>query len=154
MRNAFVFSLVLLAGGAFAYGHRPNPEHTDITLASALIRNNQLASFSFCDAGPAGWDSILVLKPYCPPTEIKRFGVDNYWSTRLFTYSQAYDDFNCTLLFLKQNSCVGYCVVSRQLVDLVGLANYKDFNLALITRAGCEKKLHRHAPSGAVSMAD
>jgi hypothetical protein len=146
-------SITLVLTGLFSCG-RPSEQRTEAILASRLIANNKLASFNFCEVGPAGWDSILVLKPYCPPEEMQRFGINNYLNARMLTPSQAYNDFSCTLLFLKKKSCIGYSVVSRAVVDMTRLANNKDFNLALITRTACVKKLHRNEATGGVSMTE
>ncbi|MGI4740536.1 MAG: hypothetical protein ACRYG7_35640 [Janthinobacterium lividum] len=131
------------------------PEHrVDISLASKLIHNNQLATFSFGNEGPPAWDSILVLKPYCNMDEVERFGIENPLAITRVVRNQSYGDFDCTLLFLREKSCVGYSVVSRQIVDLAKLANHKNCNLALITRTNCVKKLHRDKTYGGVSMLD
>jgi hypothetical protein len=133
---------------------RPAEQRIEVALASRLIADNKLASFNFCEVGPTGWDSILVLKPYCPREAMKRFGINNYLTTRIWAPSQASDDFSCTLIFLKKKSCVGYSTVSREIVDMAGLANEKDANLALITRANCVKKLKRSEAPGGVALVD
>ncbi|TDN36562.1 hypothetical protein E4631_13295 [Hymenobacter sp. UV11] len=143
--------LVVSLGGC---GRRPTEQRVDVSLASKLIANNQLASFSFCKEEVVAWDSILVLKPYCPLAEVERFGINNYLTTKLLVTNQAQDDLNCTLVFLEKGSCVGYSVISRQIVDLSRLTNEKDFGFALITKHNCVKKLYRNKTYGGVSMVD
>ncbi len=147
-------SVILLALGASACGPRPDNVDTATVLAHKLIANNQLSSFSFCDYRPVSWDSVLVVKPYCPPEAIKKFGVKNYLSTRVFANNHRYDDINCTLLFLKNQTCVGYSVVPRIIVDLADLPNEKDVGISLITKANCLKKLRFDKTREFVKMVD
>jgi hypothetical protein len=146
--------LALVAVGLFSCSRLPNEQRMEVKLASRLIGNCELASFSFCDSGPADWDSILVLKPYCPPEAMKQFGINNYLTTRLLAPNQESSDFSCTLIFLKKKSCVGYSVISREILDMTQLANEKDSNIALITRANCVKKLKRSEAYTGVVMID
>jgi hypothetical protein len=152
MRKTLALSFLVIS--LFACGRRPNEQRIEVALASRLIADNKLASFNFCEVGPTKWDSILVLKPYCPPEAMKQFGINNYLTTRLLVPNQESSDVSCTLIFLEKKSCVGYSVISREIVDMTQLANEKATNLALITRANCVKKLKRSEASGGVSMID
>lgn len=149
-----IISLILLALGVGSCRKRPDNMDTATVLAHKLIANNQLVSFNFCDYAPAAWDSILVMKPYCPFEQIKKFGVKNYLNTRIFATNQGYDDFNCTLLFLKNQTCVGYSVIPRAIVDLSELPNEKDSGISLITKANCLKKLRFNKSHKFVSIVD
>ncbi|AMR28241.1 hypothetical protein A0257_14860 [Hymenobacter psoromatis] len=147
-------SLILLAVGVGACGKRPDKVDMATVLAHKLSANKQLASFSFCNDVPLVWDSILVVKPYCPAGEIKKFGVKNYANTKDFVSNQGVDDANCTLLFLKNQTCVGYSVVPRAIVDLADLPNEKDSGVSLITKANCLKKLRFDKTHEFVKMVD
>ncbi|MEJ7662174.1 MAG: hypothetical protein WKG07_22720 [Hymenobacter sp.] len=124
------------------------------TLAHKLIANNQLASFSFCEYEPAAWDSILVVKPYCPPEAIKEFGVKNYPNTEDCIRNKGVDDANCTLLLLRNQTCVGYSVVPRSIIDLANLPNENGIVISLITKANCLKKLRFNENHEFIEMVD
>ncbi|MDJ0364249.1 hypothetical protein QMK33_03740 [Hymenobacter sp. H14-R3] len=94
------------------------------------------------------------MKPYCPPEKIQGFGVSNYQKTKYLVDNQSLDEASCTLLFLKNQTCVAYSVIPRSTVDLTDLTNEKDSGISLITKANCVKKLRFGKSSTFVKMID
>lgn len=146
--------LGLLTGLVACQSHQIPNIHLEATLARELIADNQLVRFDFGDSRKINfsWDSIVIIKPYCPAKEFENLGVKNFGQLKYLMEKQSEGE--CVLLFLKSDICVAYSVVLRSIVDFSSLKNYNSKCFSLVSKANSVKKLRRKTSEKWVYLED
>jgi hypothetical protein len=84
------------------------------------------------------WDSVLVLSPYVPASNVRALDIANYAAIREAVNTQAFQESTATLAFVQQGSYVAYAVVSRNPISFVNIPIGVKAQFVWLTRKDCD----------------
>jgi hypothetical protein len=85
------------------------------------------------------WDSLAVLKPYTSYNKVEEIGLNGIHSLKRQIEVLSSTDFNCLLLFIKDNSVVRYSVVPRA----IDFSSISEHQISIVSVLDCNVRLYK-----------